>query len=140
MKIKSSKTLVDEALKQIKTINVSEAKNLYDKNLCTLIDLRDIRELKRDGVVHNAIHVPRGMLEFWMDPDSVYFKKNLFNFSINNDDKSPEKKQIVLFCAGGMRSALSAKTLQDMGFENISHIEGGFALMKEHGFKINKDK
>jgi len=140
MKIKSSKTLVEEALKQIKTINAQEAKKLYDKNLCTLIDLRDIRELHRDGAILNSLHIPRGMLEFWIDPNSEYFKKNMFNFSIENKDKSNEKNKIVLFCAAGMRSALSAKTLQDMGFDNVAHIEGGFASMIENGFQIDKKK
>ena len=128
MKIKSSKTLVNEALQNVKTINASEAKKLYDKNLCNLIDIRDIRELGRDGSVENANHIPRGMLEFWLDPESVYFREGKLDIS----------KEMVLFCAAGMRSALAANTLKQMGFEKVSHIDGGFSLMKDSGFKIIK--
>ena len=127
MVIKSSKTLVKEALSQIKTLEASKAKELLEKNKSHLIDIRDIRELWNDGAIENAIHIPRGMLEFWMDPESPYYKKEKF------DDTS---KSFILFCAGGMRSALAAKSLKEMGYENISHINGGFAEMKVVGFKI----
>ena len=82
--------------------------------------------MNKEGKVENSTHIPRGMLEFWLDPDSVYFK----------DGKLDMNKEMVLFCAGGLRSALAAKTLQEMGFENVSHIEGGFAEIKDSKFKI----
>mgnify|MGYP000958675372 FL=1 len=126
MAIKSSTTLVTEALDQIKTISTDEAFEKSSKNECNLIDIRDIRELDKEGRVENSNHIPRGMLEFWLDPDSVYFK----------DGKLDMNKEMVLFCAGGLRSALAAKTLQDMGFEKVSHIDGGFAALKQSKFKI----
>ena len=126
MTIKSSTTLVTEALDQIKTISTDEAFEKSSKNECNLIDIRDIRELDKEGRVENSNHIPRGMLEFWLDPDSVYFK----------DGKLDMNKEMVLFCAGGLRSALAAKTLQEMGFEKVSHIDGGFAALKQSKFKI----
>ena len=126
MNIKSSKTLVTEALGEIKTISPEEALTLVNENKCNLIDIRDIRELEREGRVENSNHIPRGMLEFWLDPDSQYFK----------DGKLDMNKEMVLFCAGGMRSALAAKTLKDMGFEKVSHIDGGFGSIRNSKFKI----
>jgi rhodanese-related sulfurtransferase len=126
MNIKSSKTLVTEALSEIKTISPDEALSLMNEDKCNLIDIRDIRELERDGKVENSNHIPRGMLEFWLDPDSPYFK----------DGKLDMNKEMVLFCAGGMRSALAAKTLKDMGFEKVSHIDGGFGAIRNSKFKI----
>ncbi len=127
MPIKSSKTLVNEALKEIKTITPSEALEMSNNNKCNLIDIRDIRELENEGRVQNSSHIPRGMLEFWLDPESMYFKEGKLDIS----------KEMVLFCAGGLRSALSAKSLKEMGFEKVSHIEGGFGAMKNIGFKIS---
>ena len=126
MKITSSSKLVENALKEIKTISTDEAFEKFKNNSCNLIDIRDIRELNKEGKVENSTHIPRGMLEFWLDPDSVYFK----------DGKLDMNKEMVLFCAGGLRSALAAKTLQEMGFENVSHIEGGFAVIKDSKFNI----
>ena len=126
MNIKSSQTLVTEALNEIKTISTDEAFDKLNKNECNLIDIRDIRELDKEGRVENASHIPRGMLEFWLDPESVYFK----------DGKLDMNKEMVLFCAGGLRSALAAKTLQEMGFEKVSHIDGGFASLKSSKFNI----
>ena len=126
MAIKSAQTLVQEAYSEVKTINTDEAFNLVKDNKCNLIDIRDIRELEREGKVENAVHIPRGMLEFWLDPNSGYFK----------DGKLDLNKEMVLFCAGGLRSALAAKTLKDMGFEKVSHIEGGFGSIKQSKFKI----
>ena len=126
MAIKSSQTLVEEALKTVKTITPQEALKKSGENKCNLIDIRDIRELERDGRVENSNHIPRGMLEFWLDPDSPYFK----------DGKLDMNKEMVLFCAGGMRSALAAKTLKDMGFEKVSHIDGGFGAIRNSKFKI----
>ena len=126
MNIKSSKTLVTEALSEIKTISPDEALSMMNEDKCNLIDIRDIRELERDGRIENSNHIPRGMLEFWLDPDSPYFK----------DGKLDMNKEMVLFCAGGMRSALAAKTLKDMGFEKVSHIDGGFGAIRNSKFKI----
>ena len=128
MAIKSSSILVKEALKEIKTISVDEAFELSQKNECNLIDIRDIRELEKEGKVENSNHIPRGMLEFWLDPESIYFKKGKLDL----------KKEMVLFCAGGLRSALSAKSLKEMGFEKVSHIDGGFSALKQSKFKITK--
>ena len=126
MAIKSSQTLVSEALKEVKTISTDEAFTMNDDKKCNLIDIRDIRELQKEGQVEGANHIPRGMLEFWLDPESAYFK----------DGKIDLKKEIVLFCAGGLRSALAAKSLKDMGFEKVSHIDGGFGALKQSKFKI----
>ena len=126
MNIKSSKELVEKALKEIKTLTPIEIKELNEKNQCTLIDIRDIRELWRDGTIKGALHIPRGMLEFWLDPNSQYYNK----------DKFSKNKKLILFCAAGMRSALAAKSLKEMGFSNVSHVDGGFGLMKQKGFKV----
>jgi len=126
MKIKSSQTLVSEALQDIKTISTDEAYTMSIKDQCNLIDIRDIRELEKEGRVEKSNNIPRGMLEFWLDPDSPYFKEG----------KLDMKKEMVLFCAGGLRSALAAKTLKEMGFEKVSHIDGGFAALRQSKFKI----
>ena len=128
MTIKSSQTLVSEALKEIKTISTDEAFEKFNKNDCNLIDIRDVRELENLGRIENSNHIPRCMLEFWMDPDSPYFKEGKIDMD----------KEMVLFCAGGLRSALATKSLKDMGFKNISHIDGGFGAMKNSGFKVIK--
>ena len=127
MTIKSAQTLVQNALKEIKTINTDEAYELFKSDKCNLIDIRDIRELEKEGRVENSHHIPRGMLEFWMDPQSAYFQEG----------KLDPNKEMVLFCAGGLRSALATKSLQDMGFEKISHIDGGFGALKQSKFKIS---
>ena len=126
MNIKSSQTLVSEALNEIKTISIDEAHKMVSENQCNLIDIRDIRELEKEGRVENSQHIPRGMLEFWLDPESIYFKEGKLDLN----------KEMVLFCAGGLRSALAAKSLKDMGFEKVSHIEGGFGAIKQSKFKI----
>tara|TARA_B110000881_G_scaffold127084_1_gene111613 strand:- start:445 stop:828 length:384 start_codon:yes stop_codon:yes gene_type:complete len=126
MKIKSSQTLVSEALKEVKTISPEEALKLHQEKKCNLIDIRDVRELEKTGRVENSQHIPRGMLEFWLDPESVYFK----------DGKLDINKEMVLFCAGGLRSALAAKSLKDMGFKKVSHINGGFGAISQSNFNI----
>ena len=126
MDIKSVQTLVSQALEEVKTISTDEAYQLSINNKCNLIDIREKGELDRTGRVENSNHIPRGMLEFWLDPNSPYFK----------DGKLDMNKEIVLFCAGGLRSALAAKSLKEMGFENVSHIEGGFATISQSDFKI----
>ena len=126
MTIKSSQTLVAEALKEIKTISTDEAYEKFNNNECNLIDIRDVRELEREGRIEDSNHIPRGMLEFWLDPESAYFKEGKLDLN----------KEMVLFCAGGMRSALAAKSLKDMGFKKVSHIDGGFGALKQSKFKI----
>ena len=126
MAIKSSQTLVSEALQEIKTISTEDAHKMFKDDKCNLIDIRDIRELQKEGQVEGANHIPRGMLEFWLDPESIYFKEGKLDL----------KKEMVLFCAGGLRSALAAKSLKDMGFEKVSHIDGGFGAIKHSKFKI----
>ena len=128
MSIKSAQTLVAEALTEIKTLSPAEALEMVNSDKCNLIDIRDIRELEKMGRIENSHHIPRGMLEFWMDPDSPYFKEGKIDMN----------KEMVLFCAGGLRSALATKSLKDMGFEKISHIDGGFSKMKSSGFKVEK--
>ena len=126
MNIKSSQTLVEEAQKSIETLNSSEVKKLADNNEITLIDVRDIREIWKEGTIENSKHIPRGMLEFWLDPQSTYYKAN----------KVQDIKKMVLFCALGWRSALATKSLVDMGFENVAHVEGGFDALKNSGLKV----
>ena len=126
MEIKSSQTLVSEALKEIKTISTDDAHKMFNDNKCNLIDIRDIRELQNEGQVDGAKHIPRGMLEFWLDPNSAYFKEGKLDLN----------KEMVLFCAGGLRSALAAKSLKEMGFEKVSHIDGGFGAIRNSKFKI----
>ena len=105
MTIKSSQTLVEEAQKAVETLSSSEVKTLYDNKEITLIDVRDIRELWKEGTIENSKHIPRGMLEFWLDPESTYYQSN----------KIKEIKKMVLFCALGWRSALATKSLVEMG-------------------------
>ena len=126
MNIKSSQTLVSEALKDIKTINTDEALTLFNEDKCNLIDIREKGELDKMGRVENSNHIPRGMLEFWLDPEGPYFKSGKLDMT----------KEMVLFCAGGLRSALAVKSLKEMGFKNISHIDGGFAAISQSDFKI----
>ena len=126
MNIKSSQTLVSEALTEITTITPEQALKLSNNGKCNLIDIREQGELDKTGRVENSNHIPRGMLEFWLDPNGPYFKSG----------KLDMKKEMVLFCAGGLRSALAAKSLKEMGFEKVSHIDGGFAAINQSDFKI----
>ena len=126
MAIKSSQTLVSEALSEVKTITADEALKLSNEGICTLIDIREKGELDKTGRIENSNHIPRGMLEFWLDPEGPYFKSGKLDMN----------KEMVLFCAGGLRSALAAKSLKEMGFEKVSHIDGGFAAISQSDFKI----
>ncbi len=126
MTIKSSQTLVSEALSKVRTITADEALKLSNEDKCTLIDIREKGELDKTGRIENSNHIPRGMLEFWLDPEGPYFKSGKIDMN----------KEMVLFCAGGLRSALAAKSLKEMGFENVSHIDGGFAAISQSDFKI----
>tara|TARA_E500000331_G_scaffold318517_1_gene330601 strand:- start:371 stop:769 length:399 start_codon:yes stop_codon:yes gene_type:complete len=126
MNIKTSQKLVEEANKSIETLNPEEIKKLIGQNEITLIDVRDIRELWKEGTVENSKHIPRGMIEFWLDPESSYYKSN----------KVQNIKKMALFCAIGFRSALATKSLVDMGFKNVANVEGGFDALKKAGLKI----
>tara|TARA_B100002052_G_C15380774_1_gene375293 strand:- start:60 stop:458 length:399 start_codon:yes stop_codon:yes gene_type:complete len=126
MGIKSSQKLVEEAQKKIQTLSSEEVKRLLEKNEITLIDVRDIRELWKEGTIEKSKHIPRGMLEFWLDPESSYYKAN----------KIETIKKMVLFCALGWRSALAANSLQEMGFKNVAHVDGGFDALKKSGLKV----
>ena len=131
MNIKTSKELVDEANKEIKVLSAEEVKSSYEKGDITLIDIRDIRELWKEGTIKNSIHIPRGMLEFWLDPQSSNFQEK----------KIGEMKNIVLFCALGFRSALATKSLKEMGFKNVANASGGFDALKNAGLEvIQKEK
>ena len=131
MNIKPSQQLVKEAQNSIETLNSNDVKKLAENNEITLIDVRDIRELWKEGTIENSKHIPRGMLEFWLDPESTYYKAN----------KIQDVKKMVLFCALGWRSALATKSLVDMGFQNVAYVDGGFDALKKSGLKvITKEK
>ena len=130
MNIKSSQDLVREANQSIETLDPTTIKSLVKNNECILIDVRDIRELWKEGTVKNSKHIPRGMLEFWLDPQSSYFKESKFD----------RNKKMILYCALGMRSALATKSLIDMGYSNVAHVNGGFDALKESGFEIVEKK
>lgn len=122
---KGYKALVDEAMAQVKTYSVEEAKAKFGAPDVQFVDVRDVRELEREGIIPGAYSAPRGMIEFWVDPDSPYFKP-VFG----------EKKEFIFFCAAGWRSALTTKTVQDMGLANVAHIEGGFGAWKAAGAPV----
>tara|TARA_B100001741_G_C16227293_1_gene447736 strand:- start:21 stop:404 length:384 start_codon:yes stop_codon:yes gene_type:complete len=126
MNIKSSQTLIAEALKEVKTITPEEALTLSKENKCNLIDIRDAIELQKEGRIESSHHISRGLLEFAIHPQSPFAQNENIDFN----------KELVLFCAAGGRSALAAKTLKEIGFEKVSHIEGGFSSMKNKGFKV----
>ena len=126
MKIKSSQDLVEDALKNIETLDANKVKILQKEEKCVLIDIRDIRELWKEGTIKNSKHIPRGMLEFWLDLKSSYYKQGEFD----------RQKKMILFCALGFRSALATKTLVDMGFKNVAHVNGGFDALKNAGLDV----
>ena len=126
MTVKSIQTLVHDAMQEIKTISADEAYQMFNQDSCNLIDIREINELDNSGRVDGAIHIPRGMLEIYLDPISVFFQNGQLN----------QNKEFVLFCAGGVRSALAVKSLKEMGYEKISHVEGGFGSINSSNFKI----
>ncbi len=122
---KGFRALVDEAMAQVKTYSVEEARARLDDPSVQFVDVRDVRELERDGVIPGAVHAPRGMLEFWVDPESPYHRPVF-----------AEDKEFILFCAAGWRSALATKTLQDMGVPKVAHIDGGFTAWKAAGAPV----
>ena len=123
--------LIQEAMAEIETLSVEKASDLLADPTVVFLDIRDVRELEREGMIPNALHAPRGMLEFWVDPDSPYYKP-IFG----------EGKKLVLYCASAWRSALATQTLQSMGVPNICHMEGGFSAWKKAQLpvipKVNK--
>ncbi len=126
MTVKSIQTLVSEAMQEIKTIDADEAFEMVKNQECNLIDIREARELEKTGSVENSVHIARGMLEIFLDPNSALFQQG----------KLDHKKEMVLFCAGGVRSALAVKALKNMGYEKVSHIDGGFGAISQSKFKI----
>jgi rhodanese-related sulfurtransferase len=118
---KGFKALVDEAMAQVTTLSVEQAQARLGDPSVQIVDIRDVRELEREGTLPGALFAPRGMLEFWVDPASPYFKPVF----------ADEGKTFVLFCGAGWRSALATKTLMDMGMSNVAHIDGGFAAWKQ---------
>ena len=125
--VKGYKALLDEANAAIETLSVEQAIAAHGAEEVIFVDLRDPRELEREGRLPGAFHCPRGMLEFWIDPESPYSKPV---FQVD--------KRFVFFCAGGWRSALAAKTAQDMGLKPVAHIEGGFGAWKKAGGPVEQ--
>ena len=124
-----AQALVEAAKREITEYTVDEALAIKDSPDVVLVDIRDPRELTREGRIEGAFHCPRGMLEFWIDPESPYHK-----------DVFAADKQFVFFCAGGLRSALAAKTAQDMGLKPVAHMIGGFGAWKKSGAPIEPPK
>ena len=123
---KGFQALVDEAMEEVKTYSVEAVKARLADPAVQIVDIRDVRELEREGTVPGAFLAPRGMLEFWVDPASPYFKP-IF---------ADESREFILFCGAGWRSALATKTLQDMGMRNVAHIDGGYAEWQKQGAPI----
>ena len=119
--------LIANAMAQIETVPLENAKQLLDDPNTVFVDIRDVRELEREGMIPNAFHAPRGMLEFWVDPDSPYYK-SIFG----------EGKRLVLYCASAWRSALATETLQKMGLPGVCHLEGGFSAWKKAELPIQE--
>ena len=119
---KTAAALVEEAMAQVTTYTVEQARALHGHPGVVFVDIRDVRELEREGVIPGSVHAPRGMLEFWVDPASPYHR-----------DVFAQDKEYVLFCAAGWRSALATKTLMDMGMERVAHVDGGFGAWQQSG-------
>jgi rhodanese-related sulfurtransferase len=127
MVTKGVKQLVAEANAEIETVSQDDAKKLLDDDGVVFVDIRDVRELEREGMIPGAFHAPRGMLEFWVDPDSPYYK-----------DVFGSGKKFILYCASAWRSALAAKALKEMGLAPIAHLEGGFSAWKKAGLPVGE--
>ena len=127
--MKSARELVDEALAQVQTLASAQAIALHGQPGVVFVDLRESGELRREGRIPGAVHAPRGMLEFWVDPASPYFRPEL-----------APGHQLVLFCALGWRSALAAKALQDMGRDKVCHLGGGFEAWRASGGDVEPPK
>ena len=122
---KGYKQLIAEAQSKIRTLTLEEAKAMLDDPNAVFVDIRDVRELEREGMIPGAFHAPRGMLEFWVDPESPYYK-----------DIFGSGKEFVLYCGSAWRSSLAAATLLDMGLNTVCHVEGGFKAWKEAGLPV----
>jgi rhodanese-related sulfurtransferase len=127
MVTKGVKQLVAEANAEIETVSQDHAKKLLDDDGVVFVDIRDVRELEREGMIPGAFHAPRGMLEFWVDPDSPYYK-----------DVFGSGKKFVLYCASAWRSALATKVLKEMGLTPVAHLEGGFSAWKKAGLPVGE--
>ncbi len=126
---KGYKEMLSEARARIRTLTLDEAQEKLDQPDVVFVDIRDVRELEREGMIPGAFHAPRGMLEFWVDPDSPYYK-GIFG----------EEKEFILYCGSAWRSSLAAATLQDMGLSGVSHIDGGFSAWKKAGLPVAEKK
>ena len=126
---KGFRQMVDEAKSRVKAIGLDEAKARLGKSDVRFVDLRDVRELEREGQIPGAFHCPRGMLEFWIDPDSPYYK-----------DAFTPGKQFVFYCNAAWRSALAADVAQQMGMENVVELDGGFTAWKNAGLPVEERK
>ncbi|KXS16797.1 Rhodanese-like protein [Gonapodya prolifera JEL478] len=122
--------LVDEANASVEVLQPKQVAQIVEDPDVLVVDLRDPRELEREGKIPGSFHCPRGMLEFWIDPTSPYYKKQF----------EADRKKIVFYCAGGLRSALSAKTAQDMGLKPVAHMDGGFSSWKKEGLPVEEHK
>jgi rhodanese-related sulfurtransferase len=122
---KGFRQLVSEAKSRIRTLSLDEARARHGRDDVVFVDVRDVRELERDGMIPGAFHCPRGMLEFWIDPESPYAK-----------DVFRSGKEFVFYCNGAWRSALAADTAQQMGLEHVTEMDGGFAAWKSAGFPV----
>ena len=124
---KGYKQLIEEARARIRTLPLDEARALLGNHDVLFVDIRDVRELEREGMIPDAFHAPRGMLEFWVDPESPYYK-----------DVFGSGKQFVLYCASAWRSSLAAAALTDMGVPRVAHLEGGFKAWKASGAPVGQ--
>lgn len=125
--IKGHQQLIAEARARIRTLSLEEARALLDDPQVQFVDIRDVRELEREGMVPGAVHAPRGMLEFWVDPESPYYRE-VFGSG----------KTFVLYCQSAWRSSLATAALQDMGLAPVCHFEGGFRAWKEAGYPVEE--
>ena len=123
--MKTAQSLVDAAMQLVTTRSLDEARALHGRDDVVFVDVRDVRELEREGVIPGAVHAARGLLEFWFDPSSPYHREVF-----------AQDKEYLLFCAAGWRSALSARTLMEMGVPRVSHIDGGFTAWKAAGAPV----
>ena len=124
--IKHVKDMVAEANREVEIMPVVEASKFFENEEYVFVDIRDPREIQREGKIPNSFSCPRGMLEFWLDPESSYYQEN----------KIKDSKKMVLFCALGFRSALATKALTDMGFKNVANANGGFDALKNAGLEV----
>lgn len=121
--------MIADARAKVRTLTLDEARAKFDNPKVVFVDIRDVRELERDGMIPGAFHAPRGMLEFWVDPESPYYRP-VFG----------EDREFILYCASAWRSSLAAAALHDMGLTTVAHIDGGFSAWKEAGHPVGERK